>query len=93
MKILVIGDTHGKLDKVRDIYPKLTDIDIIAHTGDHMRDGTALEKNWACLFCVKGNCDGGSDRDFKNNRDGIRQHPSHPWSYAKRKISSQLAYV
>ena len=50
MKILVIGDTHGKLDKVRDIYPKLTDIDIIAHTGDHMRDGTALEKNWACLF-------------------------------------------
>ncbi len=66
MKILVIGDTHGKLDKVRDIYPKLTDIDIIAHTGDHMRDGTALEKELGVpVFCVKGNCDGGSDRDFK----------------------------
>lgn len=66
MKILVIGDTHGKLDKFRDIYPKLKDIDLIAHTGDYMRDGKALEKEFGVpVFCVKGNCDGGTGSDFK----------------------------
>ena len=39
MKILAIGDTHGKLNKVRDIYSKLNDIDLILHTGDYMSDG------------------------------------------------------
>ena len=34
MKILVIGDTHGKLNKVHDIMPKLTGLDLIIHTGD-----------------------------------------------------------
>ena len=44
MKLLVIGDTHGKLNKLRDIWPKLTDIDLIAHTGDHFSDAIKAEE-------------------------------------------------
>lgn len=64
MKILVIGDTHGKLSRVRDIWPKLRDIDLIIHTGDYMRDGTALEEEFRVpVVCVPGNCDGSYSAD------------------------------
>ena len=63
MKILLIGDTHGKLDKVRDIYGKLRDIDLIAHTGDHYIDGIQLGKEFNVpVIAVKGNCDGSCSR-------------------------------
>lgn len=58
MKILVIGDTHGKLNKVRDIWPKLRDIDLIAHTGDHYSDALRLEEELLVpVAAVGGNCD------------------------------------
>ncbi len=67
MKILVIGDTHGKLNKVRDIWSKLRDIDLIIHTGDYMRDGLDLSDEFHVpVVCVKGNCDGSmSSSDFE----------------------------
>lgn len=66
MKILVIGDTHGKLSKVRDVYQKLTNIDLIIHTGDHMRDGLDFgQEVHVPVVAVPGNCDGShSHRDF-----------------------------
>ena len=45
MKILVIGDTHGQLNKIREIFPKLTNLDLIAHTGDHLEDGMHWNEN------------------------------------------------
>ena len=64
MKILAISDTHGKLDKVRDIWPKLTDIDMIIHAGDFIRDGKALSKELKVpVVTVKGNCDNGYSHD------------------------------
>ena len=58
MKILVIGDTHGKLNRVRDIWPKLRDIDLIAHTGDHYSDAMRLEQELHVpVIAVGGNCD------------------------------------
>lgn len=67
MKIFVIGDTHGKLNKVRDIYPKLKNIDLIAHTGDYLRDAQALSQEFHVpVTAVKGNCDGSfSSSDFQ----------------------------
>lgn len=64
MKILAISDTHGKLNKVRDIWKKLTDIDLIVHAGDFISDGEKLgaELN-VPVIAVKGNCDGGRSRD------------------------------
>ena len=59
MKLLVIGDTHGKLNKLRDIWPKLTDIDLIAHTGDHFSDAIKAEEELGVpVIAVGGNCDG-----------------------------------
>ena len=64
MKILALSDTHGKLDKVRDIWPKLTDIDMIIHAGDFIRDGKALSKELKVpVVTVKGNCDNGYSHD------------------------------
>lgn len=64
MKILVIGDTHGKLNKIRDIFPKLKNIDLIAHTGDHLRDAQALSREFHIpSIAVKGNCDGSYSKD------------------------------
>lgn len=64
MKILVLGDTHGKLNKVTDIYPKLRNIDLIAHTGDYYRDAISIEKEFNLpVIYVKGNCDGGGGGD------------------------------
>ena len=58
MKILVIGDTHGKLNKVRDIWPKLKEIDLIAHTGDHYSDALKLAQQLDVpVISVRGNCD------------------------------------
>lgn len=67
MKILVISDTHGKLNKVRDIYKKLKNIDLIIHAGDFKSDGEALGKEFGVpVVAVKGNCDGSySKSDFE----------------------------
>ncbi|MFQ7011096.1 MAG: YfcE family phosphodiesterase [Clostridia bacterium] len=69
MKILVIGDTHGQLNKIREIFPKLTNLDLIAHTGDHLED-SALEREFGIpVVAVKGNCDGSYEcNDFEINR-------------------------
>ena len=64
MKILAIGDTHGKLNKVRDIYSKLNDIDLILHTGDHMSDGLDFsEQVHVPCVAVRGNCDVSMSRE------------------------------
>lgn len=66
MKILAIGDTHGKLNKVRDIWPKLKNIDLIIHTGDHYEDGLDLSDEFGVpVVAVKGNCDGGGREDYE----------------------------
>ncbi len=66
MKILVIGDTHGKLNKVRDIFPKLKGIDLILHTGDYYRDAQKLSEEFSIpAVAVKGNCDGCNEEDHQ----------------------------
>lgn len=66
MKILVISDTHGKLDKVRDIWGKLKGIDLIAHAGDYYSDGKILEKEFHVpVVAVHGNCDRDKTADFE----------------------------
>ena len=59
MKILVIGDTHGKLGMVRDIWSKLTGVDLVIHTGDYYTDAKDLAEEFHIPFVyVRGNCDG-----------------------------------
>ena len=58
MKILLLSDTHGNLDKVYEIYEKLTGIDLIIHCGDYQKDAHQLEDTLGIpVISVKGNCD------------------------------------
>lgn len=64
MKILLLSDTHGKLDKVYQIYEKLNHIDMIFHCGDYQKDAHALEDTLGVpVASVKGNCDGAMKPD------------------------------
>lgn len=64
MKILLLSDTHGLLDKVYEIYGKLNHIDLIIHCGDYQRDAHTLEDTLGIpIVSVKGNCDGASRPD------------------------------
>lgn len=42
MKILVISDTHGDINKAEDVIRKTTGIDLIIHLGDYFRDAQKL---------------------------------------------------
>lgn len=67
MKIFVISDTHGKLDKVLEVWDRLTNVDLVIHLGDYEKDAQRLEKLLETeVVYVKGNMDGsyGSD-DYK----------------------------
>lgn len=71
MKILVIGDTHGKLNRVRDIWPKLQSIDLVIHTGDYYSDAKELSKELGVPFVfVRGNCDGSTGKESCDSQDG-----------------------
>jgi uncharacterized protein len=43
MKILVLSDTHGEIDKAVEAIEKNRDIDLIIHLGDYFRDAQKLE--------------------------------------------------
>ena len=66
LKLFIIGDTHGHLDKVRKIYPHHKGVDMIIHTGDMQRDVYELEAEFNIpVISVPGNCDGShSANDF-----------------------------
>lgn len=64
MKIFVISDTHGKIDKAIEIYKTLNDIDLIIHLGDLWNDGKRIKDQLdAPLIGLKGNMDGSFARD------------------------------
>ncbi|MDD6189970.1 MAG: metallophosphoesterase [Firmicutes bacterium] len=66
MKILAVSDTHGKLNKLREIMPKLKNLDLILHAGDYGSDGRKIEKEFGIpVISVRGNCDGGGRNDFE----------------------------
>lgn len=58
MKILLISDTHGKLDKFFQVYSRIENIDLIIHCGDYQKDATAIKKTINIpVVSVIGNCD------------------------------------
>lgn len=64
MRIYVISDTHGKIDKAIEIYHTLAEIDLIVHLGDHWNDGKRMKEQLNVpLIGVKGNMDGSFTRE------------------------------
>jgi uncharacterized protein len=62
MRILLISDTHGKIERALEIYQRLhaeAPIDMIVHCGDFYEDAREIEARLGVrTLAVKGNCDG-----------------------------------
>lgn len=62
MRILVISDTHGNLDRFREIFEKTkreNPVQMIVHCGDHYEDASVLRRSCGIpVIAVMGNCDG-----------------------------------
>ena len=62
MRILLISDTHGKIERALEIYQKLrteAPIDMIVHCGDFYEDAREIGARLGVrVLSVKGNCDG-----------------------------------
>lgn len=69
MNILIVSDTHGRLERAVRCFEKLNQeekIDLLLHLGDYQRDANELQQRLAVpTLSVMGNCDGGMKRDFK----------------------------
>lgn len=59
MKILVISDTHGKINRISKIFERVKNVDLLIHLGDYQQDAIELEKILGVdCVSVKGNMDG-----------------------------------
>lgn len=57
-KILVLSDTHRKMDRVTALIDRITDLNHIIHLGDMVRDAEDLEAIYDIpIDYVAGNCD------------------------------------
>lgn len=70
MRILVVSDTHGSIDRVKEVYLKLNKekkIDYICHCGDYIDDALLLNKSLGVkVVATKGNCDNSFSEDEYN---------------------------
>lgn len=59
MKLLVISDTHGRIEPISAVIDRMDDIDMLIHLGDFEQDADILaERHGLDLLCVPGNMDG-----------------------------------
>lgn len=69
MRLLVISDTHGRVQSAMNIYEiehSKAPIDKIIHLGDLRTDANALQvRLGAEVISVKGNCDGDNEGDYQ----------------------------
>ncbi|MBS4535348.1 metallophosphoesterase [Clostridium sp. D2Q-14] len=58
MKIGIISDTHGNIDKSIEVLNSIEDIDLFIHLGDYTQDAEKIQKETNIyMINVKGNCD------------------------------------
>lgn len=58
MKLLVLSDTHGRVDRVLRVLNLHSDADAVLFLGDGISDISRSGVDTGKLFCVRGNCDG-----------------------------------
>lgn len=58
MKILLVSDTHRRLERLEELMGRLGKIDAIFHMGDSEQNPKIIEEMAGCpLYIVAGNCD------------------------------------
>ncbi len=58
MKLLILSDTHGRVDRLSRVLALHSDADAILFLGDGLSDIARSGIDTGKLFCVRGNCDG-----------------------------------
>lgn len=59
MKLLVISDTHGRIEPISAVIDRMDDIDMLIHLGDYEEDARLLaERHGLDVLSVPGNMDG-----------------------------------
>ncbi len=62
MRILIVSDTHGSVERVYEVYKKLaadSPVDLIVHCGDYADDAAKIMRHLGKkVLWVRGNCDG-----------------------------------
>lgn len=78
-KILIMGDTHGSYNSIRDVLEKEGYMDILIHLGDSELPSYLLSD----FLCIKGNCDFALDLEKikEINVEGFKIHLEHGDSY------------
>lgn len=58
MKIMVVSDSHGRVENIRKAYAKVKPVDLFIHLGDVEDDQSEIESFIPCRKeFVRGNCD------------------------------------
>lgn len=67
MKVLIISDTHGRLENFKEVLSMEKPVDLILHLGDVCRDEEEIRELAGCdVRYVRGNCD-----IFSRERDSL----------------------
>ena len=62
MKVLIVSDTHGRREEIREIIQREKPVDLLIHLGDILGDGEYIQSLAECpLELVKGNSDRNTD--------------------------------
>lgn len=87
MKILVISDTHGNIDRVRELLDVLkgSDVKAILHCGDYISDARLIHKFYSEfeMHGVYGNCDVGFGGEYSTvvTFEGVSIYITHGHRY------------
>ena len=91
MRIVVISDTHGRREAVREVIERQGAYDALLFLGDGLRD---IDEGTAGLVAVRGNCDGFSGVDAPIEQmltlDGVRIFMTHGHAYSVKSETKRL---
>ena len=92
MRILVVSDTHGRRERLRDVITRQGAYDALLFLGDGIRD---VDEGTAGLVAVRGNCDGiflGADlpQDRMLTLDGVKIFMTHGHAYSVKSGGERL---
>ena len=96
MKIIVLSDTHGRVDRIRELLRRQRSWDALLFLGDGLRDFGALDEPPACFRYVGGNCDGLSfcsnvPTELTLTLDGVKIFMTHGHGYSVKSGRDALA--
>ena len=97
MKLLIVSDTHGRLEDMFDAAERERP-DLVLHLGDHDRDAEDLSRRFPrlCVVSMKGNCDYFSPygrEEYLYTLEGVRIFAVHGHQYNVKYGLTRFSYA